>query len=163
MLVLDADALIKLNRVGVLDHLSQTFPCIIPPAVHFEAIERARERGHEDAGGIEATVDQLIPTRQPARSTAPEPGLGSGDLELIGLALDRPDAVVVSDDRRLLASLSRSGRPFITTAAAVAALAGRNVLDPQDARSVLDKLRPYITRAAYEQAIDIIEETEAPQ
>jgi hypothetical protein len=59
-LFLDADSLIKLNRVGVLELVARVFECIIPEAVYLEAVVNARARGYADAEAIDRTVQELI-------------------------------------------------------------------------------------------------------
>ena len=62
-LILDADSLIKLNRVGVLEIVARAFECMIPRAVYQEAVVNARAKGYADAETIDAAINELMQIR----------------------------------------------------------------------------------------------------
>jgi rRNA-processing protein FCF1 len=154
--LLDADVVIKLNKAGALDLVLMTFQCAIPQAVYEEAVLEGKARGHGDAAEIaEALVDRckvvdVIPA-------PPEPGLGNGELGLLAMLELEPGAVVVSDDRRLLALLAERAIPHMETAPLLAGVARDDPVKRGIVEAALRRLRPLVTVRSYWNALQILE------
>ena len=56
MLILDADALIKLYKAGVLAQVTETFEYVVPRKVYEEAVTLGRVRNHPDADDIDRVI-----------------------------------------------------------------------------------------------------------
>ncbi|MYC28634.1 MAG: hypothetical protein F4X65_00880 [Chloroflexi bacterium] len=101
-LILDADALIKLNRIGALDLVASNSECIIPGAVYQEAVADARVAGYLDSDAIDLVVRRHI--RVETTSDLEQVGVpnhfGAGEKQVLALAMRDPqESVVVSDDQ----------------------------------------------------------------
>lgn len=153
MLVMDADALIKLNRAGVLVRAGGAFRCVVPAMVYEEAVTRGKARLYPDAEQIESAVSQAMTISAPSRLLDPQAGLSAGDLQVLSLARERHGAIVVSDDRRLLTSAARLGLAFTTPAQLVVALARRGELSVGEGLKAVDTLRPLVRPVVHDQAV----------
>jgi hypothetical protein len=147
-LLLDTDALIKLNRAGILDVVLNKTECAIHRAVFEEAVTNAKARGKLDAEAIEAALagrcevmDVAVPERL---------GLGRGEAGLLALAETGRGGLLVSDDERFQAILRSRQMAFINCAGLVARLAEERILTVDDASITLYALRPYISSASFE-------------
>jgi rRNA-processing protein FCF1 len=149
--VFDSDALIKLNRAGVLDFAFAAFECVIPQAVIEEVVMAGRERGFEDVSDIEAAVAaaQIVPN-----DGRPDihPRLGPGEQAILKLLPQMPDLIVVGDDRRFINFLAAQGIQFLLTAGVPLALVQKGSLTTQQAREALERLKPLIRPIAYWEA-----------
>lgn len=162
-LVLDADSLIKLCKAGVLEQVAQAFQCVIPEAVYHEAVVRGKERVYPDAEEIERIVMAAIPIHHTPTgylnpmqytSTSPDPKgeLGPGETAVLALA-HQEESVIVSDDRQFLSSLRNQHIPFLPTADLIVEMAHQQVISTEQAREALNRMRPLISRGAYQDAI----------
>ena len=104
-LILDADSLIKLNRVGALGVVSGAFECVIPEAVYQEAVVNAKARGYADAETTDGIIRELITivVANPLDSLDISRNIGPGETEVLALAQQGNEtAFVVSDDEDFL-------------------------------------------------------------
>ncbi|MEK7878728.1 MAG: hypothetical protein AAB285_02615 [candidate division NC10 bacterium] len=149
-LLLDADAVIKLHRSGVLANVVGAFPCTIPQAVYDEVVTRGKARLHLDAEAIQGIIAGAVTIVSTQERRQPELGLGAGEIGILDLlSQGQEDPIVVSDDRRFLTLLSAQGILFLTPADLLVALARRGILAKAVAREALERLSPMIRRAAY--------------
>jgi hypothetical protein len=146
-LLLDADALIKLNRAGVLAIVLAATRCVVPQQVFQEAVINAKAKGHSDAELIEEALrgrcevmDVVITERL---------SLGRGETALLALAATRVSGLVVSDDERFQAVLQSRQIPFVNCARLVAQLAEERLLSRAAASGALQALRPYISAGSF--------------
>ncbi len=100
IVVADAGPLIALAKIDALDALSLYPSILIPPAVYREAIAPDREPQAPDALALEAHVRDraLEVTAAPAAALPVEARLGRGELEAIGLAIERRATWLLVDD-----------------------------------------------------------------
>jgi predicted nucleic acid-binding protein len=170
-LVLDADSLIKLCKAGVLEQVAQAFQCVIPEAVYHEAVVRGKERLYPDAEEIERIVMAAIPIHKtPAQYLgqmhSPGPGpdqekvLGPGETAVLALAQHIGESVIISDDRQFLALLHSQHVPFLPPTGLIVAMTHQQVIPKEQAREALDRMRPLISRGAYQDATQDLEERE---
>ncbi|MBI4333687.1 MAG: hypothetical protein HY673_20685 [Chloroflexi bacterium] len=149
-LLLDADAMIKLYRGGVLGKLVAAFPCTVPLAVYDEVVNRGKARFHQDAEVIEEIISGTVTVASTTpEHRQPELGLGAGEIGILDLLAGWQDGLVVSDDRHFLTVLSMRGIPFLTPADMLVVLVRRGHLIGAEAREALERLRPAIRPAAY--------------
>jgi hypothetical protein len=116
-LILDADSLIKLNRVGILEWVARAFECVIPLAVYQEAVVNARAKGHADAESIDRIVKELmhIHDRVQAEPSTTFRPLGLGEREVLAIAVQSHGyAVIVSDDLDFLNVVRQTGMRYVT-------------------------------------------------
>ena len=148
LLLLDSDALIKLNRAGVLVQVVGSFSCVIPMAVYEEVVTAGRAHRYPDADAIEAALAnfEIVPGNATFGAGL---GLGAGERAILDLLTRMQDAIVVSDDRRFLSVLSLEGAPFLTPADVLVVMNGTGVLSGPKARNGLELLRPLIRTSAY--------------
>lgn len=60
VLLLDADALIKLHLAGILEDIAGTFDCIIPEGIFHEVVTRGKQFHHPDAESIGKIIEAGI-------------------------------------------------------------------------------------------------------
>lgn len=158
LVVMDADALIKVTKASLKEELLAIVDARIPPAVEAEAVVQGKEEGYPDAVRIEDNLERgLLGRGDPEASErmdrlAGELGLVGGEADALRLFEAARAALVVSDDERYLRSLEAIGVPYTTAPGLVAALALRGRLDADRGRALLDKLEPYVSEASYLEA-----------
>ena len=150
--LIDADATIKLHRSGVLARLVDAFHCVMPQSVYDEIVTQGKERMHQDAETIEATIAGAVTIVQTLEHQQPEMGLGDGELGILDALGKETDPIVVSDDRRFLTLLTMRGIPFLTPADVLVLLSRQNIITRAEAIEALEHLRPLIRIAAYHEA-----------
>lgn len=162
ILLFDTDALIKLNRVGILQLVFKAFECIIPEAVYKEAVIDAKGRAYWDAEEIERIVALSGVRIVTTSGRVQEPRMGIGESAVLSLASESPldDVVIISDDKRFLSRLAVEGRLFFDTPTIVAHMARQNVITYEHAKDLLARLRPYSSRASISVALDALEKEE---
>jgi predicted nucleic acid-binding protein len=92
-LILDADSLIKLNRVGALELAARAFECIIREAVYQEAVVNARARGYTNAESIDSIIKGLIQIQHaaPVEASMTSQALGVGESEVLALGMQNAE------------------------------------------------------------------------
>ena len=151
-LVLDADALIKLNFGAVLDRVVATFPCVVPQAVYAEVVIEGMARDYPDAKAIGDVLASGAGIAPDVRERRYDPTLGAGELAILNPLPTMEDATVVSDDRQFCGHLTRERIPFLSPVNLVVVLAKEGVLTGEEANQALDRLRPATRDSAYWQA-----------
>jgi len=148
-LVLDADALIKLNRAGILQIVLSHFDCTVPAAVYDEVVTKGSELRYPDASAIGEVVDGLaeIPPAHESKSVT-----GKGEEDVLAILATKPGAYAVSDDRRFLRQLQASGVLYETPTDILVALYELGVVIQTDALIYLERLRDLIRPESYSEA-----------
>ena len=161
----DADALIKLQRAEILEHVARTFDCIIPEAVYHEVVTRGRVFKHPDAEAIDRTIQSSVVVGSPIRVAMPDvaetTGIDAGEKDVLGLFYSSPaegETIIISDDRRFLALLHRLEVPALTPADSIALMVRQGFLVKREARNALEQIRLSIRETAYRQALKDLEE-----
>jgi hypothetical protein len=147
--LLDADGLIKLNRAGVLSSVIEAFTCIVPSTVYHEVVTTGKARLHKDAEIIEEIIGNKVSIEPSRGGDAAGMGLGQGELAILNLLPEMPDAIVVSDDRRFLSVLADQAIRFLTPADVLVVLVHQGALTREAAEDALERLRPVIRTQAY--------------
>ena len=158
--LLDADALIKLNRIGVLAVLAAEYDCAAPSNVYQEVVTDAKARGYADADELAQLLGGVI---EVVSGTADGGvfGLGDGESAILTLLAEWPDALPVSDDRKFQGVLVSQSIAFLSTSDVVSNLGQHGVLTLGDAIQALGALRPLINEMSYQRALqDLMEVNE---
>lgn len=133
------------------------FSCLMPQSVYEEVVTRGKERMHQDAEAIEATIAGVVTIVPNLKRQQPDMGLGSGELGVLNALEKETEPIVVSDDRRFLTLLAMLGTPFLTPADVLVLLYRRGVIVRAEAIEALERLRPLIRIAAYHEAREDLE------
>jgi rRNA-processing protein FCF1 len=159
LVVFDADALIKLNRIGILEQVAQSFQCVIPQQVYEEAVVKGRERGYADAEEIDRIVSKAISVGwSPVEVGA---GLQSGAGERAALALANElgrQSIIISDDTPFLRQLKNQGVLNATPAALIVNMVERDVIPNRVAARLVEALRPHTRATTIDQALQDLEQ-----
>lgn len=158
-LILDADALIKLNRAGVLGQVARGFECVVPSSVFEEVVSNGRALGYADADDIETHLKdqaEIVPVEASSRDDSV---LGAGELGILEILGRVEDLIVVSDDRRFLLVLGLEGFRFLTTGAVLVLLHNHHLITQVEAMTALGRLRSAISESAYSLARTALEST----
>ena len=163
VLLLDADALIKLYRAGVLQHVAHTFECVIPEGIFHEVVTSGRQFQYPDAESINQVIESDITVHR-VTEVPPDilevPGVDAGERDLLGLFYTlsvEAEAIIISDDRRFLAVLGHEEIPALTPPDLVVLMARQDYLERPEAKTALEDMRPSIRETAYRQALADIE------
>lgn len=161
-LLLDADAVIKLQRTGVLELVAQTFSCTIPDEVHREVVVQGKAGGYPDAWMIEETVRRLVTIGQPQeQSDRPvmrvPPGLGPGERGVLSLHAQDAVATMVTDDRAFVGFLARNRITYMVPAGLIVSMVERGVLAVEEGEAVLGRMEPMIREDVYRQGVDDVQ------
>ena len=159
-LILDADSLIKLNRVGALDLVARAFECVIPTAVYQEAVVNARARGYPDAESIDNIVRELIPVQEvtPSEPSTTFTPFGPGEGEVLALATQgHGESIIVSDDLVFLNAVRRTGIRYVTPIALIPRLARIEAISVDGARELLERSRRLTNERNYLAALADLE------
>jgi rRNA-processing protein FCF1 len=158
-LILDADALIKLNHTGILPLVVQAFDCAIPSEVYDEAVIGGRHNRHADADEIGYILADAVTIIDPV--VRDDVIHGRGDRAILDVLDSMTDATVITDDRRLLNSLIGRGIPSLPTAGLVALMGERQDLTLAAALKALEILRPFVQEQIYSDALRLLKAQEA--
>ena len=168
--LLDADALIKLNRAGVLEHVARTFECIVAEAVYHEVVTRGRAFHHPDAEELDRIIRESIAV-QPSVSGASDildsrgmPGVDAGERGVLDVyhslsaGSAGEDLIIVSDDHRFLALLDHLEIPALVPMDFIVLMVRQGFLSRKEGRNAVEQMRPLIREAAFQRAWQDLEE-----
>lgn len=168
MLILDSDALIKLNRAGALHRVAQVYDCVIPVAVYKESVEDALEV-YPDAAEIRDIINNRIEVvkAEPFQGIAAPSAFGPGEIEILMLVtpttimpITGDEATVVTDDVRFLRYLAAFGVNFMVPSSVIVTMRQQNLLSHEETISILESLRPIISANEYLTAIRVLKQGE---
>ncbi len=153
MLILDADALIKLYRAGVLDTLAGSYACSIPSAVYQEAVVNAKGL-YPDAEQIDLIIQAWFQVINPPEVPL-DRHMGFGERQV--LALWKPTDIIISDDGEFLRFLATQSISYLTPAHIILRMVDDEVLDTDTARMAIHLLKPLINPSQYQSAVERLE------
>ncbi len=167
MLVLDADALIKLYKAGVLAQVAGAFECVMPRRVYDEVVTIGRERNYPDADPIDRIISDGITVRDIDFPEQSVEGLDSGEMAILALLTYVPTIssrpLIVSDDGTFLSYLAMMDLPRIAPALLIVEMAKQGVLTRESAMESMELLRPYIRYEHYNEAMIDLENPINPE
>ena len=155
-LLLDADALIKLNRAEILVPLFESTECAIPQAVYEEAVVEGHARGYADAKEIESALKERCSVEE-ATSSSRLRALGAGDTALLTLAEVGDESIVVSDDGPFLGVLRARGIDYLNCAQLVVYLVRNQVLTADRASKALGRMQSLISPKSFNEATEMLD------
>ncbi len=166
ILVFGADALIKLNRVGMLAKAATVFRCLLSEEVYRESVLEARIHGYPDAEDLAAVISTHLEVMYSPQIDPPEPDLGAGETSAFALAMTLPGSTphaIVSDDRQFLRFLIREEIPLFTSISVILLMVEIGVVSFQEGKRALILLRPYVREADCARALLDMEQQERSQ
>jgi len=156
LIVLDADGLIKLGKVGLLPYVAESYNCIISEQVFRDAIEEGKKHLYEDVFVLEDYINQqlvkVIPIKLSAKAKKilqKTHSLGEGEKSTLHLFYNQNALAIVSDDIVFLNLLDRHSVPYFTPANLISRLVKIRKISIQEGLTILEKLRPYIRNSIY--------------
>ncbi len=167
-MVLDSDALIKLEKAKVLKKLSKTYNCVIPKSVYRETVVNGKKQLYEDAFRIENIVDDLIEVLETEKNPKTQVkeltnkdinSLGKGETEALQLLINRDTKAIISDDKYFLKVIDNyndntdNGLSYLTIAQTIILLMKNEVTTEEEARNSLKKIKNVISDVDYKKAL----------
>lgn len=156
LIILDADGLIKVGKIGLFSLLAERYNCIISREVFKEAIERGKKYFHEDAFILESFINQgtmkIMRTKQNLKAKKllqKAQSLGEGEESSLHLFYDQNALGIVSDDVAFLNLLDKYNVPYITPANLIPRLVELKKIFKQQGLTMIEKLKPYIRESIY--------------
>ena len=153
--VLDADAIIKLAKAGVLEKLADNAYCILTQEVYEEVI-KGKEKMYPDAIATEDLVQsgKLKLLKKTRSEEAKSAGLGEKSA-LAAFQLYRGDALI-TDDAKFIAQLKKNNIKFIIPSDVIIWLVKVGKLTREDGLTALEDVKKSIRKDAYKDAVDLI-------
>lgn len=162
-LILDADSLIKLNRVGALELVAISCNCVIPDAVYQEAVVNARAAGYLDSEAIDQIVGLYVRIESAVETGQQDipRQFGAGEKQVLSLAMRNPQfSVVVSDDQAFVNLLRQLEIRFISPIELFPVLLRWGAISITQAREFLGLFRPHTTERNYAAAVSSLNNSE---
>lgn len=149
--IIDADSLIKLTKISIINKICQSFHCSITKEVYAEVVTQGKERLHQDAFKIEKLVknrsiklNKTKPKKMEIRKT-----LDEGEKSIYLLYKSSKNTMLVSDDNTFLNFLKEEGEKFTTPTRLITLLKSLNIINSKQALVYLNKMKPYIKPETY--------------
>jgi rRNA-processing protein FCF1 len=155
-LLLDADALIKLNRAEILVTLLDSFDCAVPQAVYEEVVVVGHARGYADAEAIGSAVAGRCGVEETTESSL-STSLGVGETALLALVEAGEQSIVISDDARFLGVLRSRGIDYLGCARLVVYLVRNNLLTLGQATEALRRMRSLVSPKSFDEATETLD------
>jgi len=156
LIILDADGLIKLSKIGLVPLLAKSYSCIITKEVFKETVEKGKKHFYEDAFILEDYVNRGIvkvvaakPVFKAKKLLQEVHSLGEGEKSTLCLFYTQNALAIVSDDVAFLNLLNRHNIPYLTPANLILRLVELKKISKQEGLTALKKLRPYIRSSIY--------------
>ncbi len=159
-IVVDADALIKLGKAGVLATLAEDHEVLIPGAVYEEAVVKGKMELYEDAFTLETVLREegaRILATNVERAGETESFLGPGERDALRVYREIGADAILSDDRVFLRFLGESSVPYATPAGMILGFVESGRLSPDAGLAALEKLRKHVRESVYRWAKEEIE------
>lgn len=154
-LISDADAIIKLNRAGILADVLRFHDCVVPSVVYDEVA--GEENAYADAAGIgevlRATAT-ITPVTIPFDSSM---SLGLGEQGILSILGRFPATIIVSDDRQFLSAIASLGVSTLTPAGVLVSMVQSSEIRLPRAYEALNQLRPVIRKQIYDAVRDLLD------
>jgi len=155
-ILLDADGLIKLGKVGLLLILAKDYNCIITEEVFKETVEKGKKHFYEDAFILEDYVNRGIIKIVKAKFVFKAKkllqkahSLEEGEKSTLCSFYTQNTLAIASDDVAFLNLLDKHNIPYFTPANLILRLAEIKKISKQEGLIFLEKLKPYIRSSIY--------------
>mgnify|MGYP001604879996 CR=1 FL=1 len=158
----DTDSLIKLTKAGLKEVVVNNFTVLIPPKVKEESIDHAH--GKPDATIIERNIVRKKIKVHPTTRGEPEVeheirqlNIHAGEQDLYRLSSQTSYDLISSDDQKFLKILHLLNKKAVTPASLLVLLYKRKKIKPEEARTMLHHLKPYISMEEYELSLQEVD------
>jgi predicted nucleic acid-binding protein len=152
-LILDADASIKLTKIGFIEILSSGFEVLLTDVVYDEHVVTGMKKNYADAKEMERLVSRKKVSIVRTREETPvldSLNLGRGEISIIKYCLENDVDVVVSDDAAFLRALnSMNIVPSIQVAGVLIMGIDKGLTDKTEAMEFLESLKSMIKMEHY--------------
>jgi predicted nucleic acid-binding protein len=152
-IMLDADASIKLTKIGLIEILASGFEIAITDVVYDEHVIAGIKRNYPDAIQmkrlvLEGKID-VVPIKDKA-SAYDSLNLGRGEISIIKYCLENDVEVIVSDDAAFLRIIKAMDKvPCIPIAGILTMGIYKGLIDKDKGLKFLESLRPMIKQQHY--------------
>jgi len=150
--VVDSDVLIKLTKTGSKEVIVSLLDVSIPKRVYEETVTESK--GCIDANKIQHNIDVGMIQVQ-GQSTRDK-----GEFEALKLYRSGGFELIVSDDRKFLNYLDRSGIPYLTSSSLIVYLLYKNKISKEDTIKYIDNLKTHISKKQYLTAMSEVQKWE---
>ncbi|WP_407356558.1 hypothetical protein [Methanolobus sp. WCC5] len=152
-ILLDADASIKLTKIGFMEILSSGFDVILTDVVYDEHVNVGLKRGYPDAKEMERSISEkkvLVVQVKKEALIFHGLNLGRGEISIITYCQENHVDVVVSDDVAFLKVLkSMKSVPFIPVSVTLIPGIEHGLIDKDEALEFLELLKDMIKADHY--------------
>lgn len=146
-ILLDADASIKLTKIGIIESFASGFQVILTGEVYEEQVTAGLKRNLDDAKQMKKFVlDGIITvSKNDDKSDEYENSrLGNGEKSVINHYLANDIDLIVSDDEAFLKVLDAKDIPFIPVAGVILMCMQKGIITRDESFKYLERLSPMI-------------------
>ena len=146
-ILLDADASIKLTKIGIIESFASGFHVILTSEVYEEQVTAGLKRNLDDAKRMEKFVSHGIITVAKKRDrpdVCENSRLGEGEKSVINHYLANDIDLIVSDDEAFLKELDVNEIPFIPVAGVILMCMQKGIITRDESFKYLEMLSPMI-------------------
>ncbi len=148
--VIDSDALIKLTKSGILEHICLHYSCIITAEVKNECVDEGKKRLYKDALKIEEYVNKkLLKTTDLKKPSKIGENLGKGEVSTVNLYFQEKDSIIITDDSAFIKYLEENNIKFLLPADLILLMKISNKIDKGTALKYLEKIKSFIREEVY--------------
>ncbi len=149
--ILDADALIKSAKSGILEDVCHHYTCIITTEIKNECVDEGKKRLYKDALKIEEFINKnLLKIIDFKKARKIKENLGKGETSTASLYFQEKNSIVVTDDSAFIKYLEENNIKFFVPADLILLMKISNKIDKKTALNYLDKMKGFIKKEAYD-------------
>ena len=146
-ILLDADASIKLTKIGIVEAFASGFEVIVTTEVYREQVTAGLQRNYPDAKKMEKLVSdgKIIVVKSPEKSSVYNNfRLGRGEKSVIDYYMANDVDLIISDDEAFLKILDNYAVPFTPVAGAILMCIIHDLISKEKGIKYLELLKPMI-------------------
>jgi predicted nucleic acid-binding protein len=144
-ILLDADASIKLTKIGLIEILASEFSLTLTDVVYDEHVNVGIKNNYPDAMIMKGLVSQGAITVGGTDNEYPSVNndfnLDRGEASLLSYYMQNEVDLIVSDDEKFLKALNELELPFIPSASTILMCVNRNLISKEQGLEFLDSLK----------------------
>jgi predicted nucleic acid-binding protein len=142
--ILDADASIKLTKIGLIEILASEFNLVLTDVVYDEHVIVGMNNNYPDAKIMKELVlkgDVIVEHVDNEYSIYDDFNLDRGETSLLKYCIQNEFDLIVSDDEKFLRVLNELDLPFIPTAATILMCINRSLISKVEGMRFLNSLK----------------------
>jgi predicted nucleic acid-binding protein len=143
-LILDADAAIKLSKIGLIWELANAFEIILTKEVYEEQVVVGLKKGYSDAKRVDILVKSKKIGVKEVESIYDDSKLGKGEKSMVDYCLSVGADLVVSDDEASLKVLDGLSIPYTPVAGSILMLVRHRRITKEEGIKYLSSLKDMI-------------------